>query len=399
MKKSYLMIAAAAALFAACSSNDTFKDVDNQESAISFNPYAEKVSKAAITGADNAAMLARLADEGGFVVYGYKTKDDWASISGEPIFNGVNVFSNDNGANWAYSRLRFWDKNGKYNFYAVAPYSPSDNATYSINTTDLTSQTGHDDYSAIAPFLKNKKFGFFTITGANSKKSSASDDYLVARSGVLNELGSSHTNTTNDAVVFDFHHIMAKVTFKIKSTLSHGTINVTSLTMEGWNSGAGTFVQNDNVTPGTITKDEWTIPTAGASGTDLITLIGASPAGDASISVTCGTTPAANEANYGDYVKPITDWYIMVPQVIAANSLKFTVTFTYTDDNGTPNDDTDDYTETFANQVATVTDSHTWGTDSYTNYTLDIKPAEIIFDVNQICNFDVNGGNIDTTID
>ena len=98
-------------------------------------------------------------------------------------------------------------------------------------------------------------------------------------------------------------------------------------------------------------------------------------------------------------LKPITDWYIMVPQVIAANSLKFTVTFTYTDDNGTPNDDTDDYTETFANQVATVTDSHTWGTDSYTNYTLDIKPAEIIFDVNQICNFDVNGGNIDTTID
>ena len=49
MKKSYLMIAAAAALFAACSSNDTFKDINNDAfvSKIDFSTFAQKATRAA----------------------------------------------------------------------------------------------------------------------------------------------------------------------------------------------------------------------------------------------------------------------------------------------------------------------------------------------------------------
>ena len=50
-------------------------------------------------------------------------------------------------------------------------------------------------------------------------------------------------------------------------------------------------------------------------------------------------------------------------------------------------------------RVAKLTAAQTWGTDSYTKYTLDIKPAEIIFDVTSVCGFDVNGGDHPVTVE
>ena len=48
MKKSYLMIAAAAALFAACADTDTFREdvKDNNQKAFIFSAYADKTTKA-----------------------------------------------------------------------------------------------------------------------------------------------------------------------------------------------------------------------------------------------------------------------------------------------------------------------------------------------------------------
>ena len=231
MKKSYLMIAAAAALFAACSSNDTFKDVDTQEIPISFEPFTENVTKAAITGADNAARITALAGEGGFVVYGYKSKDNFSTKETPDIFAGKNVYWDTQSSVWKYDGLRFWDKNAKYNFYAVAPYQPTDNATYAIQGD---------------PAAAN--FGRITITGATSARSDRSDDYLIDRDGNKGVLGSDHTSGTNENVHMAFHHVMAKLNFAIKSTLSSGTITVTSLSMTGWNSGAGTFTQDLTIT-------------------------------------------------------------------------------------------------------------------------------------------------------
>ena len=49
MKKSYLMIAAAAALFAACAENDTIKEV-NEDVAIGFDgKYVNKATRAEIS--------------------------------------------------------------------------------------------------------------------------------------------------------------------------------------------------------------------------------------------------------------------------------------------------------------------------------------------------------------
>ncbi|MBR3937824.1 MAG: fimbrillin family protein [Bacteroidaceae bacterium] len=361
MKKSYLMIAAAAALFAACAEKDTFKDVDNQEVAIGFNAITENVTKAAITGVTGTNSLAT---EGGFVVYGYKTLNSWQAIA-QTVFDEKNVYYENN--DWIYQGLRFWDKNGKYNFYAVAPYQPTDQATYSINST-----------------LGNS-FGYITITGAKSNKYSASDDYLLARAGAKDVLGSAHTGASNPDVPFSFNHVMAKVEFALKSTLASGTVTVTALKMTGWNNDEATFVQASASTPSGIECTEWTLDNTPVAGD--IDLVGANT-GNTQVVLTCSATNAQ--------ATTLADWYIMVPQTItytapAANvteaGLTFTVTYTYNDGAAT-----NPYIETFTDQVAIVPSDQTWGTDSHTKYTLDIKPNVINFDVTTIAGFTNDGG-------
>lgn len=361
MKKSYLMIAAAAALFAACSSNDSFKEIDTQESAISFNPFTEKVTKAAIT---NEAALATP----GFKVFGYKTIETsslWSNADKiTTVFNGVKVYSENQGSTWKYNGLRFWDRNATYNFYAVAPAEP----------------TGGAEYGIIAPPTTN--YGKISISNAKSAKYSDSNDFLIDRNGAKGILGKDHNGTTNDAVGIDFHHIMAKVSFALKSTLTSGKVTVTKLTMTGWNNAVGAFAQDLTITgnPGSLVYGEWTLGTAVAGD---VTLVGTGSGNANGVELTCnGTSSTATDLN---------DWYIMIPQQIlytAADQkgLTFTITYTYNDGAAT-----DPYIETFTDQVAIVEKTQVWGTDSHTKYTLDIKPAEIKFDVTQICDFDVDG--------
>lgn len=360
MKKSYLMIAAAAALFVACAQNDTIEEISTQEAPISFRQSINKITRAHIGSIEN------LKTEGGFVVYGYKSLDDFATKATPDIFAGKNVYWDGTNSAWKYDGLRFWDKNATYNFYAVAPNAPTDGATYAIQGD---------------PTAGN--YGRITITGAKSNKSTASDDYLIDRNGEKGELGSAHTGSTNEPVDIDFHHIMAKVQFALKSTLSSGTITVTELTMTGWNNGVATFVQNMSYTgaPGSIVCDEWTLTTNVDGDIDLV----GGSATDQTKVLTCATNAEPSA---------LTDWYIMVPQQIAYTApaenvdeagLTFTVTYTYNDGLNPA------YEETFTDQVAIVPSNQTWGTDSYMTYTLDIKPNEIKFDVESICGFDRDG--------
>lgn len=366
------MIAAAAALFAACSSNDTFKDVDTQEVQIGFEGFTENVTKAAITSVND------LKGSGvGFTVFGYKSSESasaWATMESTPLFNNVDVtWSSSGTGSWTYSPLRFWDKNAYYKFYAAAPSTGS----YSINVATVTSG---DDYSQTAT-LGNKKFGFITINNAASSISTSSADYLIDRDGAY-AIGSDFTGSTatRQAVQLDFHHVMAKIVFALKTTISEGTITVKSLSMSGWDQNTGTFVQNSTSTPDQLQHTEWTLATT-QNTKGSINLVG-SGTGNASDIALTNTDAAPTVLN---------DWYIMVPQTITYTApaqnvteagLTFTVTYDYSHVEGQTT-----YTESFTNQVAIVPSNQVWGTDSYTKYTLDIKPAEIKFDVTSICDF------------
>lgn len=341
MKKSFLFLAVAAT-FAACTQNDAINDAISEQE-IKFDQVLNKTTKAEIT--DKAA----LASEGGFAVFGYK------STSSDAVFNGVKVYSENSGNNWKYDQIRYWDKNATYRFYAIAPYQPT-NGEYSIDKTT----------------------GVFTITGVKSGLAKDSDDFIIDRDGVSNVEGATANN--NQAVSFDFHHIMAKVKVVVKKGVAYNeAINITKLTMSGYNPNVGNFTQKKfDTTWGALDVSEWNIATTGTNGS--VELIGGN-ATDKSIEFEETAEGAAAPSS------EVQDIYIMVPQEIEAKTLKFTIDYTLTYSDGT--------TEVFTDQSATIEDVQIWGTDSHTTYTLTIggsaKPIE--FNVTSVCNFCVDGNN------
>lgn len=330
-KKLYIL--ATAALFAACASNDVKNDIVENNPEIGFDANTYKTTRAEIT--NNAA----LASAGGFIVWGYKAKNqtpmNWATDA-HTVFDGVNVTASaNNGAyisgdqtNWTYATKKYWDKNAKYCFYAAAPYKAS---TYSV--------TGNNDAKMI------------TIDNVTSGLASASDDFLIARGGVKDRAGSDQTSNVD----FTFNHTMTKVDFKLKKGDNvAGEVKVQSITMTGWNNGVGKFIQNSNNTPATLANGEWQFKSTAAGSVEILT----------------GETAALTTTA----VKSTSQDYIMVPQNINASTLTFTIDFTV---DGEP----------FNDHVGTIATAQTWGTDSHFTYTITIAPATIEFDVASIAGF------------
>ena len=228
MKKSYLMIAAAAVLFAACSSNDLINDgpdnAQEKDSAIGFAAYSSKTTRA---DEDNSTYLHHF--YGTFDVYGWKT----VNSSPSPVFNHVPVGyfgTNNTGANqtpptvvyessgkpgdewgtpfsagWYYENVRYWDKVATaYQFFAIAPYEavPSPALTVAAGADNIKIGDSGAKYDisteknlaldAGNPTQYKKYFGF-------------TKDYMLAEK-----------STTKEALVaFNFHHILTKFNVKI----------------------------------------------------------------------------------------------------------------------------------------------------------------------------------------
>lgn len=311
----------AAVALASCSSNDVKSDIEENEVAIDLDLVIDKATKA-----EQTTDLATIKTTG-FGVYGSKT----AGSTTTTLFTNEKVtYSTDK---WTYTNTKYWDKTATYAFYAIAPYKAS-----GYSCTD----------------------GKFTIDAVASALASASDDYIIDRDGATGISGSTYA-TAGTKVAFGFHHIMAKVDFKLvkaESVADGDVLKVQSIKMSGWDSGSGKFVQTKtDGTWDTLDKSEWTIAAAGTGNVDVVTA-----------ETTLSKTAAATNTNT----------YIMVPQSIDENTLTFTVNYTI---NGEP----------FTAQVGKIAAAQVWGTDSHITYTLTIGPAAIEFDVTSVCGFCVAG--------
>lgn len=144
MKKSYFIIASAAALFAACTDNDSFKEINNTEGPqISFSTYAQKATRA--ENSDSTYTLDLKDHHLTFKVWGYKNTDKKA------VFLGDSVGYSTTDSQWSYLINRYWDKTATtYEFYAFAP----ENAPLSFNGVDE---------------IETQKNGYFTINSSYSK--------------------------------------------------------------------------------------------------------------------------------------------------------------------------------------------------------------------------------------
>ncbi|MGX8690348.1 MAG: hypothetical protein ACSW76_06845 [Bacteroidaceae bacterium] len=241
MKKNYLWIAAAAAMFAACSDNEIKNDVkDFGESAIAFSTYASPQTKAAENN-KNATNLWDLENHHTtFDVWAWKYYNGaWVSTA---VYNKGTV--THNGTAWSADPVKFWDKSAeKYIFYAAAPTDEK----WTINNNG-TAADFSDDYLTYANF---------TLAGTNI----SSTDYTQSFSGVADvDLMIAENNTVNRAaynipapndVNEKFDHILSRlnVTVALKAggslATNNATVKVTNFAITGVNlNNKGSFNEN-----------------------------------------------------------------------------------------------------------------------------------------------------------
>ena len=222
MKKSYLMIIAAAALLMSCSDTDklTKEFTSTQPSEkIGFSIYSEKATRAD----QNSTNLYDFYET--FDVYSWKTVGTETSLvfshvpvhyfttdaADGTVYTGAAKPSDEWGeygegkiwqTGWFYKDVRYWDKMASnYTFFAIAPYASTQTPALHVENTSANINIGAD----------NDRYDINTEEQyhmTNEKKYKGfSKDYMLA--------DKSESKFQNVQLVF--HHILAK--FNVKITL------------------------------------------------------------------------------------------------------------------------------------------------------------------------------------
>lgn len=163
MKKSYLMLAAAAALFAACSNDDGVAEAQNAEQQVAagevpvgFSAYVNRATtRAGLTGDVDADAIKTA--KVGFGVFAYHTNSDVYDQTFTPnfMYNQQVTYNSTDPAHWEYSPIKYWPNefgNGaasedvdKVSFFAYAPFVSVDAASGKVNGTGTGSYHANDN--------------------------------------------------------------------------------------------------------------------------------------------------------------------------------------------------------------------------------------------------------------
>lgn len=317
MKKSYLMIAAAATLFAACASNDLKNDVkDSSNSEITFSTYASLQTK----GADNSGETAKWNLDNhhdDFDVWAWKYYNG-AWISTAVYDKGKVDYSS---SAWTATPVKFWDKSAeKYYFYAAAP--SSSNWRLNNKYTASTNEYGNNAYLSYADFTlaggetNNLSYNTTaTVTSYVESFKGVSDvDLMIAEDNEV--LRTTYNKPTVPAVNELFDHILSRlnVTVALKDggdlATNGATVKVTNFGITGVNlKNKGTFNENGAVATAPYTGAALSGGTT-ARWTPLSTVNAPYNLPGADISTTALTTSALYIAQY-----------LIIPQSITSEVL------------------------------------------------------------------------------
>lgn len=227
MRKSFLIIAAAAMLASCWETEKIGKDYVNEENptVIGFNTVSEKATRATASETDLEYY------HNSFNVYSTKTSNNITDATPEVVFDGnleADLISFDSTRmapnNWTYSPYRYWDKQATYAFVAVAPnskivkYSKSENVADNAGTFVTTNTTGYtlvgqNLQTSDAPADAEIRKGF---TGANG------GDTDIMTSGKITRNGANPAEDVN----LEFHHILAKLNIAIAKDPTFDNVKV-----------------------------------------------------------------------------------------------------------------------------------------------------------------------------
>lgn len=227
MKKNYFMLAATAALFAACAETDLVNEiaVEGTPQAIGFETFADKVTRAVTDIKDQSGNVTHSnttkleSYHSSFGVWAYKTTTTTTNVM--PNFK---VQTTDQGNTWTYAAvnnqpLKYWDKKAKYSFYAYAPYVAD-----GVGETSGVISIENGEYAAnenlqttLSPTLNSSEF-----SGTGETSQIASTDWMIAAQ-------ITGYDTYTDPVNEVFSHIMSKIVVKLISTVDNTVINSVSV--------------------------------------------------------------------------------------------------------------------------------------------------------------------------
>lgn len=230
-KKFFMGIAAMAALtLVSCSSDDlnSLSDNSSKNEAISFDGYLGR-SAVAVNGSrgsvlDINALKSTDTDKKGFGVFGYYNSSvtDHGSAPEQSfdanLFNNEQVTCPKDGADWAYTPLKYWPADGHVDFLAYAPYDVS---------TALKKTTGAD------PKITS------CIDFSVSSKITDQKDLLWANAE--NQTKAKHSTSTDNKVKFKFAHALSRLGYTVKLdkavSESEATITLKNITLAGSSDG------------------------------------------------------------------------------------------------------------------------------------------------------------------
>ena len=251
MKKSYLIIATAA-LLVACSNNDTFRGINNQQenNAIGFSTFTSKQTRAENSGEENYDALEAYnttfrvwgskyvnkgqKDNQNNVVYevtpifGYDDTTTPASYPGEKVEYKTTAVSSLI-ENWDYTPIRFWDKTASYyDFYAASPFIPKDasgadviwafdNANKMISLPSFT-VTGINRVTTATNGTAeaNAAFGVVTSIDKAAVMSYEQEDLMIA-TDIPNYTDYTYSTTAYaNGVNLQFNHILSRLNIAIR---------------------------------------------------------------------------------------------------------------------------------------------------------------------------------------
>ena len=277
MKKSYLIIAAAAALFAACQKTEEIQEISTQGPVIGFNTYYQKATKA--ENSDKSYTWDLSDHHSAFKVWSYKNTNATAVFDGEEVRWDATLET----PAWTYDNNRYWDKVATdYYFYACAPYTNSDNpfkfngvgavttqgdGYFTVGSSSSLYTKAGENVSAYAKSSTTPKVASTEMVQSWTKAGAETDvDLMIAEEKHMSKTASSLIY--NQPVQLNFIHILSRLNISVKTVTgfdpteaTDDIIVVDNITIGNMNK-AGYFEENktlsNNVTLAGGTYERWT---------------------------------------------------------------------------------------------------------------------------------------------
>lgn len=357
MRTSFMVLSAAALVFAGCAQTESLND---NEQPIAFTKvYVEKGTKAITTGAYDTDNFETVGNT--FGVFGYKqtsTQTDALLFDDVKVEYTSGLTPSTGGyeaaKDWKYSPLKYWDKSATaYNFYAYAPHEGD-----FTGTVTLASQSENA----------------FAITGF--KQATTVANMVDLMTDLTSKKNLTGTAIGQNDVAFTFSHILSNINVKmavtqtLKDDETDNPVTIVSLTL-GAIKMDGDYAYNTGAY-------KWTLAGTPTTQTFAATQTAGNVFASKALTTTYSDVPAMKDMLF--IPQTIDAGYVFVLQYKIGNEV-FDKTIKLSD-----------FKNTSSASLAT------WAPGTMYNYQILIGPNPILFDVEDVADW-ADGGTFTYTVE